>query len=151
MATGEAEEPKNGAERIYTRLRDLDDWKTRINWVGAGLVGLIALLAATGNDSSAESGPSICRALAVTLVLFSGGLLAYARVNFEWAASRISHELEATPTLGKADGLDRLPEEMRAWPKRAEQAFSVGLVLILLSAVAFFVSIWWEIIAALLC
>ena len=141
MATGGAEETKNGAEQIHTRLRDLDDWKIRITWVGAGLVGLIALLAATGGAPSPETWTSIFRALTITFVLVSGGLLAYARANFEWAASLIEHELEANPKLKKTDGLDRLPGAMQEWPNRAEEAFRAALLLIILSGSTFFLSV----------
>jgi hypothetical protein len=145
MATEGAKATNNDPEKkISTRQRNLDEWKSRIIWSAAGLGGLIALFAATGS-AYLPMVPAILRAAEITLVVLAVVPLAYARVNFEWAASSIEHELEANPELKETNELDKLPEDKRRWPKRAEWAWLVALGMILVSAVAFLVSVWWSV------
>jgi len=111
-----------------------------ILWVGASLVGLIALIADGVCDPS-DIATALLRAMAVTAVVVAGGSLAYARVNFEWQATLIERKIEDREVDG-SDELGKLPEEMRGWPNSAELAWAIGLKAIILAAFTFLGCVW---------
>jgi uncharacterized membrane protein YidH (DUF202 family) len=129
---------------IQTRLRNLNNFKTRVNWVAAGGAALLALLALGSTDSPGT--PKLLSSLVITLVVFAGVLLAYARTSFEWSISKIEHALESNPSIGRDQTVDRLPADARPWPTKAENAWKTALVLILLAMILFLLGTWWWLI-----
>jgi hypothetical protein len=130
--------------KIQTRLRDLNNFITRVNWVAGGGAALLALLALGSTDSSGA--PQLLSSFLITFVVGAGALLAYARANFELAISKIEHEIESNPNVQRDSELTSLPEEARLWPKYAHLAWEAALVLILISIILFFLGTWWWLI-----
>jgi hypothetical protein len=87
-----ARDPGN-EDTVRDRLREYKRREGMIVWVGAGLAGLIALIALGVGDTSDEI-PALFRAIAATAVVVSGAALSYARVNFEWYATVIKRKIE---------------------------------------------------------
>jgi hypothetical protein len=143
----EAEGRPPSSDEIQTRLRDLNNFKTRVNWVAGGGAALLALLAL--GSAGSPGAPRLLSSLVITLVVGAAVPLAYARANFEWATSKIEHALETDPSIQKSDPVAKLPEEAHPWPKRAGHAWTLALCLIILAAVLFLLSIWWWLIVSL--
>jgi hypothetical protein len=141
-------EPGRG-ETVKSRLRKYDRRERMTLWVGAGLVGLIALVAGDAGGSSAGV-LAIFRAIVITAIVVAGACLAYARVNFEWEATRIKRKIE-DGEVEDADELSKLPEDMQEWPKLPEWAWNVALGAILISGGLFVVNVWWWAIASVIC
>ena len=102
------------------------------------MVGLIALVATNAGGEV----PALLRAIVLTAIMLAGGCLAYARVSFEWAATRIERKIE-DGEVKKTDELDKLPEDMQRWPNEANWAWFAGLGAILVAAIGFLVGVWW--------
>jgi hypothetical protein len=105
-----------------------------ILWVGAGLVGLIALLAA----EITHGAPEALTAAAATLIVVAGGALAKARIEFEWAATTLSRAID-----DGADSDGPLAAEHEAWPNVGEIAWLTGLVCVPLAALFYIAAVWW--------
>jgi hypothetical protein len=140
MSQSTREQDNEETETIRSRLRQYERRERMILWVGAGLVGLIALVAG-GVGGSSEGANAILRAIAITAIVVAGGSLAYARVNFEWEATLIKRKID-DDQIEDGDLLDKLPEERQGWPSHAELAWDVGLKAIIVAAVAFLGSVW---------
>lgn len=140
---------RGSGETVRSRLRQYERRERMILWVGAGLVGLIALVAGDVGGTFDEV-PALLRAIVLTAIVAAGASLAYARVNFEWAATLIKRKIEDRE-VEDTDELSKLPEEMQGWPNCAERAWDAALIAIVISGVAFLVSVWWSPIASLLC
>lgn len=105
---------QDNAETVRSRLRQYERRERMILWVGAGLVGLIALIPDGVCDPS-NIATALLRAMAVTAIVVAGGSLAYARVNFEWQATlierRIARSMAATNSASclRRCGAGRIP------------------------------------------
>src|SRR5829696_5371535 len=102
---------QDDAETVRSRLRQYERRERMILWVGAGLVGLIALVADGVCDPS-DIATDFLRAVAVTAIVVAGGSLAYARLNFEWQATLLKRKIEDREVEG-SDELGKLPQELR--------------------------------------
>jgi hypothetical protein len=140
---------QDSTETVRGRLRQYERRESMILWVGAGLAGLIALVAVDVGSMSDEV-PALLQAILVTALVFAGAFLAYARVNFEWQATLIKRKIEDGEIEG-TDALSRLPEEMQNWPTWPERAWGGALLAILVSSGAFLVGVWWWVIVWLIC
>jgi hypothetical protein len=149
MSQGAREQGSEETETVRSRIRQYERRERMILWVGAGLVGLIALVAG-GVGGSSESVPAGLRALVITAIVVAGGSLAYARVNFEWQATLIKRKIE-DGEVQATDELSKLPRELQGWPNYPERAWSAALLAIIISGTIFLVNVWWAAIAQLGC
>jgi hypothetical protein len=138
---------ESGARREQYRRRE-----SMTVWIGAGLVGLIALSA--GDLASTVMGdvPELLTALLMTCLVVAGGFLALARVGFEWAATQISRRLkdgpDPAPTVPEDQQIESaatLPTELNAWPRFAEAMWRGSLLLTVAAAAAYLVAAWWRV------
>lgn len=106
-----------------------------ILWVGAGLGGLI-VLATSGLASGA---PGVFSGVVATLVVASGGALAWARVNFEWEATTLQRSLDDAELDPKWD----LPKKLRRWPQFAEFCWKLGRYALAGAALTYVVAAWY--------
>jgi hypothetical protein len=129
--------PPDAGLSYRTRLRQYERRERMILWVGAGLLGLIGLVTSDLTDGA----PKALTATAGTLIVLAGTALAYARVNFEWAATKLSRAIE-DGTSAAAD----LPQEDQGWPTGAEGAWYVGLLFAPLAGLVYLAAIWWAVV-----
>ena len=149
MSQSAREQGSEETETVRTRIRQYERRERMILWVGAGLVGLIALVAG-GVGGSSEVVPAGLRALVITAIVVAGGSLAYARVNFEWQATLLKRKIEDGEAQA-TDELSKLPRELQDWPNYPERAWSAALLAIIISSTFFLVNVWWTAIAQLGC
>jgi hypothetical protein len=144
----DAEQQPAVSQQLQTRLRNLHDRSHRTIWVGAGVLGLIAL---TTGDVSADifsCNPPALRGLVLTLTVLSGTLLAYARVNFDWAISQIEHLCETDEQVDKTTMIHTLEEiildekKRPKWPSWANAAWLASLPCIVFAGLVFLLTLW---------
>lgn len=118
------------------RLRQYRTRESTIVWVGAGLAGLIGLLA---SNSSADA-PRALTAAVVTLIILGGGALAQARISFQWAATKLDRAIQdGAPGTWQ----QQLPQgKERNWPVGAEVAWNLGRLLVVVAAILYGVAVW---------
>ena len=132
--------PSDIGQTFGSRLRQYKRREGMIVWVGAGLVALITTFAAV--KATREVGvPAIIPAIVPTLVVFAGGFLALARVQFEWAATQLERKIQDKTSQDE----DALPDELRGWPRFAEFCWRMELYLTIAGAIALLVLIWWPV------
>jgi hypothetical protein len=114
-------------------------------WVGAGLGALVVLVA--GNVPEIVGGgevPAWLIGVTLTALLVSAGLLALARVGFEYAATQLQRDLDR--------GELKVDSELRGrrgrWPKHPEIYWRLSFWLLLAAAAGFLVAVWWSVLAA---
>jgi hypothetical protein len=122
-----------------TRLRQYKRRESMIVWVGAGLAGLIALVAGAGQAIGGDV-PDWLIALLLTSLVLGGGALAWARVKFEWAATQLERVIEDGNTDTPAMPL---PAELRKWPGSAEALWVFALVTIAVAGALFLGATWY--------
>jgi hypothetical protein len=127
--------PHNLESTTKGRIRQYERRGSMILWVGAGLAGLIVLV----TSSLASGAPGAFDGAVATLVVVSGGALAWARVNFEWAATTVQRKLDD----GDLDLGSELPQELRSWPRFAEFCWKLGRYALAGAAVTFVVAVWY--------
>jgi hypothetical protein len=108
-----------------------------ILWVGAGLVALIGLETASLTGGS----PRWLTALVVTLIVVSGGALAWGRIKFEWAATKLDRAVDDQTV----EATDQLRAEDAEWPAVGEVAWLVGLLCVPVAGVLYLISVWWAV------
>jgi hypothetical protein len=126
--------PGNTALTYAGRLRQYDWRLSMILWVGAGLAALIGLLA----SGLADGAPKELVAAAATLIVLGGGALATARIQFDWAATRLRRAIDD----GTA-GTTVLAAPLESWPRVGEVAWLGGLLCVPAAAAIYLVAIWW--------
>jgi hypothetical protein len=104
-------------------------------WVGAGLAGLIGLLTI---DRLTADAPKALSAVTGTLIVIGLGLLAVARIKFEWAATQLDRAIQDGEVTADAP----LPPELSAWPKGGEIAWLSGLVCVPVAALVWLAAVW---------
>ena len=124
--------PDTAASTNAARKKQYEERARRTLWIGAGLLGLIALVAGDMSAQVITRAPAAIVAVIPTLLVLAGGALAYARVGFEWAA----HQL---PT--EAANADAAPQ--KGWPEFAEFMYLAALLLVASAAVVYLVAFWW--------
>jgi hypothetical protein len=127
--------PRNVEATAKGRARQYERRGGMILWVGAGLGGLIVLV----TSSMASGAPRAFDGVVATLVVVSGGSLAWARVNFEWAATMIQRKLDD----GDLEPGSELPQESRPWPRFAEFCWKLGRYALGGAALAFVAAVWY--------
>ena len=127
--------PRNVEGTAKGRTRQYERRGAMILWVGAGLGGLIVLV----TSSLASGAPRAFGGAVATLVVVSGAALAWARVNFEWAATTVQRKLDD----GDLQSGSELPEELRPWPRLAELCWKLGRWALAGAALAFVVAVWY--------
>jgi hypothetical protein len=138
------------------RLR-LDKYRRRVRLtytVGAGLGTLAALLVGVLSGSLLDADPAALKPLFITLFLITGGCLAMAYIQFEWAVTSAERKLdEAGDQKAKETLLDSL---VPAFPggakgvdpggaKRAELWWLATRIMFGLTVVAFLIALWWSV------
>jgi hypothetical protein len=106
-------------------------------WVGAGLGGLIALV----TTDLATGAPKIFNGILASSLVMSGGLLAKARVGFEWAATVLERRM-------KDDDLDEataVPADLASWPKLNEFCWTLGLLATVVAAIVYLTAVWFAV------
>lgn len=135
--------PSDVGQAFGSRLRQYKRRERMIVWVGAGLVALITTFAAV--EFTREAGvPAIIPAIVPTLVVFGGGFLALARVQFEWAATQLERKIQDKTFQDE----DALPDKLRGWPRFAEFCWLMELYLTIAGGIALLVLIWWAALCA---
>jgi hypothetical protein len=107
-----------------------------ILWVGAGLVGLIALV----TSDLTKGAPKWLSAMTASLIIVGGGALAIARIKFEWAATQLERAIQ--------DGVDPnqdLADEYQPWPNTGECAWLVGLMCVPVAGLFYAAAAWWAV------
>jgi hypothetical protein len=138
---------ESGARREQYRRRE-----AMTVWIGAGLVGLIALSAGDLAAKVMGDVPDLLTALLMTCLVLAGGCLALARVGFEWAATRIFRRLkdgpDAAPSVSEdkqVGSADALPSDLVTWPRFAEAMWRASLLFTVAAAAAYLVAAWWRV------
>jgi hypothetical protein len=131
------------SDTYEVRLRQYKRRERMILWVGAGLLGLIALAAGDMASAALGDAPDWLVALMLTCLVLTGAFLALARVDFEWQATGIERDLQ-DGTVGKDDPL---PASVQAWPRNAERWWNIGFGLIILAGLLFVTATWWAVVA----
>ena len=124
--------PSTAADTNAARKKQYEERARRTLWIGAGLLGLIALVAGDLSAQVITGAPAVLLAAIPTLLVLAGGALAYARSGFEWAA----HQL---PT----DAADDSATPEKGWPEFSEFMYLSALLLVASAAVAYLVAFWW--------
>lgn len=109
------------------------------NWVGAGLAGLIVFVSGDLGRDILDRAHPVVGALLLTSLTLSGGALAFARVNFEYAAARIKNRQDDGILT---DGTAELPEDLKA-PAKTEPMWLASIGLIFLAGALFVAATWW--------
>lgn len=134
-----ADERPTYGERLasYERREDMTIW------VGAGFGGVALLLA---GDLTATVGgdkvPPLVIGLALTFVVIGVVAIAFARVGFEWEATKLSRAMKAE----EAKESERLEGEVARWPWAFELLWRAALWLLVLAGAAFLLGVWWSVI-----
>jgi len=130
--------PSGAGKTFGSRLRQYKRRERMIVWVGAGLVVLITIYAAV--EFTREAGiPAIIPPIVPTLVIFGGGFLAMARVQFEWAATQLERKIQDNTFQEQ----DPLPKKLQSWPRFAEFCWLMELYLTIGTGIALLILIWW--------
>jgi hypothetical protein len=129
--------PPPHIEHTYRkRLRQYQRRGSMILWVGAGLVGLVGLLA----SNLSTGAPGALNASTVSLVILGGGALAIARIRFEWAATQLDRAIQDGAC---ANG--QLPAQYEPWPNTGEVAWLVGRLCVPAAALVYAAAVWWTV------
>ena len=107
-----------------------------ITYVATGLVALIGCLAA----GALECSPEEFEDFVFTWVVLGGGVLAFAKVKFEWSASCLRRFLTENNDISESCSL---PKALQPWPRDAERLWRGGLFLTGLGGLTLVVGIWW--------
>ena len=114
------------------RARRYEVRMVRLNWLGGGLLAMVAVIAALPK----ENYPEVLLAVWVTLLLIAGAVVAFARVGFQHAASLLTSgkERQALQTTPSPDSVgppasQGQPAEI-PWPARYEVLYRIGLMLV---------------------
>jgi hypothetical protein len=121
------------------RLRQYERRERSLLWIGAGLVGFIALAAGDLGAALLRGDPLFIKGSMVTLVIVGGAAVGASRMDFEWHITDIKRALDD----GKAKEDDQLPPNLRKWPRTAETFRDVSLACLALSGLAFVAGSWW--------
>jgi hypothetical protein len=131
------------ADSRMARIRRYQVRMLRLNWLGGGLLGMIALAAAL---EIIKRDPGWMLACWVTLVLLSGLLVGYGSVNFQHAVTLMrtrGSEFQLPPRgrnsppppdvdHGPTPRTVRVrPDRFGRWPRSAEKAYSVAGAMVL--------------------
>jgi hypothetical protein len=132
-------------QSIGAQLRFYERRSHTTIWIGAGLAGLIVLITSDVGDSILKDSPPGFRSIILTLLLISGGALALARANYEYAAARVKNRQWAG--LLPEDNDDKLkrtklPESLEA-PKKAGFMYVLSIFAIIAAALTFLGAVWW--------
>jgi hypothetical protein len=112
--------------------------------VGAGLGTLAALLVGVLGGSLLDADPPVLKPLFITLFLITGGCLAAAYIQFEWAVTLAERELDKAAGK-KAELLDSLVPAFPGKANRAEFWWSATRIMFFLTVVAFLIALWWSV------
>ena len=126
--------PADAASTYAKRLRQYEWRLSMILWVGAGLAALIGLLA----SGLADGAPKELVAAAATLIVLGGGALATARIQFDWAATRLRRAID-----DGTGGATALAAPLDEWPRVGEIAWLGGLLCVPAAAAVYLVAVWW--------
>lgn len=116
-------------------IQQLERRETLTTWVGAGIAGVVAFMAA----GAAANAPWFLKSLIFTLVIAAGLLWSYARVGFEWAATQLRREVAGTQEMLQWP----VPKTPDPWPKVADQCWTGCLVLIFVTWLILLIAIWF--------
>jgi hypothetical protein len=78
------------ANTYGSRLRQYERREQMTIWVAAGVATLVAFIVA----DALEDRPRLFTQMVLSTAITSGGALAFARVQFEWAATLIKRDIE---------------------------------------------------------
>jgi hypothetical protein len=128
-------------ETYRMRLRAYERRERTTTWVGAGLLGLVALSAGNLAGSEFVDVPSVIKALLSTLVILSGAFLAQARIGFEWESTKIKRREEDEP----GHLASQLSDDDRKWPGLYGFSYNFGILLVALAGLCALVAAWWPV------
>jgi hypothetical protein len=130
--------PASASGNCGARLAQYRKRASTVIWTGAGLAGLIAL----ANTHLADGAPRVFDGALATLIVLAGATLAKARIEFQWATTKLERALASGNGGVKADGA--LPADRAyQWPKSGEIAYLAGVSLTALAGLCYLVAVWW--------
>lgn len=135
------EVPKDSPAR---RARRYEVRMVRLNWLGGGLLAMVAVIAALPK----ETYPDVLLAVWVTLLLIAGAVVAFARVGFQHAASLLTSgkEREALQTTPSPDSVGPTASPGQPgqipWPARYEVLYLIGLLLVGIAGAMLLLLVW---------
>jgi hypothetical protein len=141
----ENEPEQYNKQSIGAQLRLYERRSHTTIWIGAGLAGLIVLITSSIGDKILEDSPPGFRNIILTLFLISGGALALARANYEYAAARVKNRQWAGLLPADDDvklKKTNLPDNLKA-PKKAAFMYVFSIYAIIGAALTFLVAVWW--------
>ena len=138
--------PADAGRTYIARKRQYERRVTMVTWVGAGLAGLIFLV----TSDLTTGAPDWLNGVVASLIVVGIGVLAIARIKFEWAATQLGRALEdgeraaANNTFieGAAQSDDLLPDDLKQWPRFAEVCWLVGLLSVPAAGIVYLVAVW---------
>jgi hypothetical protein len=107
----------------------------------------VATLVAFIGADALEDRPRLFTQMVLSTAIISGGALAFARVQFEWAATLIKRDIEDK----KVQKEDALAESRREWPSGPERLWKTSFLSLAFGWIIMFIGIWWPQIAWILC
>lgn len=125
-----------------TRIRQYERRERLTTWFGAGYLAVTALM--TTKVFEQANPPAPLTAILITLIVFGGGSLGFARVGFEWAATLLRRQIEDA-TVQENDTL--LPAD-NEWPNRAEQLWVVSILSMAAAGLVALLCAWWPVLPA---
>jgi hypothetical protein len=126
-----------------SRLRKYERRERQITWIGAGLLGLIAIVAGDLGAGVFGGVPRILTGVLLTLIILAAASLAQARSEFEWQATLISRAIDDQPDVKNR----ALPADKKAWPGRGEALWIASVLLTVIAGIWSLVCIWWYVFA----
>jgi hypothetical protein len=126
---------KGAATQYGARLAQYKRRESMTVWVFAGIAGLLAIV---GSDAL-EGRPELFPRLLLTIVVLGGISFAYARVNFEWAATTLQRAIQANSALENA----ALVGDHGQWPSLAELCWKGLRVWIVVGWATVLIGVWW--------
>ena len=117
------------------RLARYERREQMTTWVGAAFAGAVAFVAA---DILKNANDLVVQML-VTVVVVGVALLAFTRVQFEWAATTLRRALQENP--GRANV--PLSGELAEWPTGPEKCWTLALLSIVLTWALVLIGVWW--------
>ncbi len=118
-----------------SRLRQYERREHMTIWVAAGVAALVAFVGASALDER----PALFTQLVLSAAVVAGAALAFARVQFEWAATLIKRDLDDE----KVKKEQPLADPHRNWPSGRERLWTISLASIAVGWSIMLVGIWW--------
>jgi hypothetical protein len=126
-----------------SRIEQYERRQAMITWFGAGLLATFTALSTTKIFERANT-PSFLVPFLITSIIITGVALGFARVGFEWEATKLRRKLDD----GSVADREQLRPPEDQWPAQAERFWIFSLWTITVTGVIALVCAWWPFVAA---